>query len=68
MPATALPAASLDPTALGFIEIHIEKIAEIADDLRRLQPSEPLSELVVRLGLHAAGAQAELAALHSHPL
>jgi hypothetical protein len=60
-------AAPLDPTALVLLERHIEKIAEIADDLRRTQPSTPPGDLVVRLGLHAAGAQAELAALQLSP-
>jgi hypothetical protein len=54
----------LDRIALAFLRIHVAKIAEIADDLRRRQQSEAeLRDLVVRLGLHAAGAQAELASL-----
>jgi hypothetical protein len=63
MSATVPTTAPLDPTALVLLERHIEKIIEIADDLRRSQPSTPPSDLVVRLGLHAAGARAELAAL-----
>ena len=63
MRATVPTAAPLDPTVLVRLEIHVRKIAEIADDLRRTQPSTPSSDLVVPLGLHAAGAQAELYAL-----
>ena len=63
MRATVPTAAPLDPTVLGRLEIHIRKIVKLTDDLRRTQPSTPPGDLVVRLGLHAAGAQAELAAL-----
>jgi hypothetical protein len=65
MSVTVPTAAPLDLTALGFLALHLEKIAEIADDLRRcVPPPEPaLGELVVRLGLHAAGARAEFATL-----
>jgi hypothetical protein len=68
MRVTVPTAASLDRTALAFLRIHVAKIAGIADDLRRRQHSEPeLRDLVVRLGLHAAGAQAELASLEAGP-
>jgi hypothetical protein len=65
MSATVPTAAPLDRTALGFLALHLEKIAEIADDLRRRvpRPEPSRGDLVVRLGLHAAGALAELAAL-----
>jgi hypothetical protein len=62
-----VPTAAVDPAVLQRLEIHIRKIVKIADDLRRTQPSTPPGDLVVRLGLHAAGAQAELATLQFSP-
>jgi hypothetical protein len=45
-----LPPASRDSTPFAFVDGHLDKIAEIADLLRRLEPSgQPLRELVVQL-------------------
>ena len=59
-----LPPALPDRTSFAFLDDHLDKIAEIADLLRRLEPSgQPLRELVVQLELHAVGAQDEVVRL-----
>jgi hypothetical protein len=59
-----LSPASPDPATYAFLDDHLDKIAEIADLLRRLEPTgQPLRELVVQLELHAVGAQDELVKL-----
>ena len=61
MTVTVPTAATLDRTAFALLDLHLGKIAEIAEDLRRRElPGGRLGELVVRLELHAAGARDEL--------
>jgi hypothetical protein len=61
MTITVPTAATLDRTAFALLDLHLGKIAQIADDLRRCELSGGrLRELIVLLELHAAGAQDEL--------
>jgi hypothetical protein len=63
------PTRTLARARLAVAGTHLDAIAEITDDLRRLEPSgEPLRELVARLELHTAAAREEIDVVSVSPL